>query len=613
MKITITHYNNKNELLLSTRSWDQFLTRIAKDDSRQSVQKFREALPELTLGYKTYKNMQGWQHVYPTAEFQKDSSGNMRAKSSNGLVLLTFDNIKNAGGANGLKQDMTILPSTFAAIEGADRKTAHVLVSYTREDGSLPDNEEEARQLYTLAYQKIVAVYRAVTNATLAQTNGTMDDNFLMTLDPKPYCNPEAVPMRISRHIRKQDTPALQPTSTTQEGEENEIDRMIDFLTNRYEFRYNSVMKYTEYLQKDSSYQIFFAVDPRVQKRMTLDVQRANINVTIKDVRNFLESDYIRNYYPVDDYLFECNGKWDGKDRIRRLARTVPTDNPYWEDWFYTWFLGMVKQWQGTTYTQYGNSVAPLLISRQGYNKSTFCRRLLPPDFKWGYCDNLVLSEKKQVLQSMSQFLLINLDEFNQISPQIQQGFLKNLIQLPTVKVKRPYGRHVEDFPRLASFIATSNLNDILADPSGCRRFIGVELTGPIDVNQPINYRQLYAQALYALEHEEKSYFDDEQTRLIMQYNRRFQMMMPVEECFHDTFLLPNNKTEGEWLTTTQIFEILKKRYGSILHQTNINTFGRLLRNTDGIHIKRSNKGTVYQVINLTKQKEPSVTESDRI
>lgn len=47
----------------------------------------------------------------------------------------------------------------------------------------------------------------------------------------------------------------------------------------------------------------------------------------------------------------------------------------------------------------------------------------------------------------MTQFLLINLDEFNQITPRVQEGFLKNLIQLASVKVKRPYGKHVEEFP----------------------------------------------------------------------------------------------------------------------------------------------------------------------
>ena len=140
----------------------------------------------------------------------------------------------------------------------------------------------------------------------------------------------------------------------------------------------------------------------------------------------------------------------------------------------------MVRQWQSSIYDRYGNQIAPLLISKQGWNKSTFIQSLLPPELQWGFTNQLDVSEKRQTLQAMSQFLLINLDEFNQISPQLQQGFLKNVITLPCVKVKRPYGKHVEPFPRMASFIGATNQADVLTDPSGGRRFLGIELTGPI-------------------------------------------------------------------------------------------------------------------------------------
>ena len=51
------------------------------------------------------------------------------------------------------------------------------------------------------------------------------------------------------------------------------------------------------------------------------------------------------------------------------------------------------------------------------------------------------------------------------------------------------------------SFIATSNQKDLLTDPSGSRRFICIEVTGVIYTNRPIDYEQLYAQAMYELEH----------------------------------------------------------------------------------------------------------------
>ena len=344
-------------------------------------------------------------------------------------------------------------------------------------------------------------------------------------------------------------------------------------------------------------WQMFRPVDPRMQKQMTLEVQLADIRVSIKDVRNYLESNMISNYYPVDDYLLECDGKWDGKDHIRRLARTVPTDNPYWEDWFYTWFLAMVDQWRGYDRRTYGNSIVPLLISRQGFNKSTFCRRLIPDDMQWGYNDNLVLSEKRQVLQAMSQFLLINLDEFNQIPAKVQQGFLKNLVQLPSVKVKRPYGGHVEEFPRLASFIATSNMDDVLFDPTGNRRFLGVELTGPIDVSERPNYKQLYAQALAALERGDKPYFDAATTANIMTWNSRYQVEQPIEQCFFDTFAVAKDKTEGQYMSVAAIYKELKSKYGATLVGNSLISFGRKLKNIDGIIHRHSLNGTEYLIV----------------
>ena len=87
----------------------------------------------------------------------------------------------------------------------------------------------------------------------------------------------------------------VQPTTA------DNIMNMMVFLRDRYDFRYNVLMKYTEYKTK-GSWHDFAPVDPRVQKRMTLDVQLADIRVSIKDVRNFLESDYIANYDPIDEY-----------------------------------------------------------------------------------------------------------------------------------------------------------------------------------------------------------------------------------------------------------------------------------------------------------------------
>ena len=619
IKISIIHTNKKNQLVLNTKNFESFLQRIAKDDARGTITNFRNSKEVLDYGYESYRGMANWRHVYPSAEYGKEANDCLKLKTVNGILLLTFDDIFEAEDMATLKRSASLMPSTFAVIEGADGTSAHVLVRYTDIDGEIPQNEEDAEELHRMAAKQIVPLYQTLIKEELQPTSHSLKDNFLMTLDAHPYYNAQAIPMKIDHHVRKQEmikggvkevkkfpTPDLVGWETddgeiekskvgVQPTTADNIMNMMVFLRDRYDFRYNVLMKYTEYKTK-GSWHDFAPVDPRVQKRMTLDVQLADIRVSIKDVRNFLESDYIANYDPIDEYLFQCEGKWDGKDHIRALARTVPTANPHWTDWFYIWYLGMVDQWRGINHRLYGNSVAPLLISKQGFNKSTFCRRLIPQELQWGYTDNLVLSEKRQVYQAMAQTLLINLDEFNQISPQVQQGFLKNLIQLPNVKMKRPYGGHVEEFPRLASFIATSNMDDILTDPSGNRRFIGVELTGPIDVSVKPNYVQLFAQAMAAIRAGEKTYFDSVETALLMQSNRQFEVVPPIEQYFQMCFDLVEDESQGKYMSAAEIFDYLKKRIGSSLKIDSLMSFGRKLANIDGIKVKRFATGKRYLV-----------------
>lgn len=606
MKITVIRTNRQHQLCVTNRSIGHLLERMLKDDSKFTIQKFRDMVPSMNFGYDGYKDMPTWHRVYPAAEFQKDENGNLRMKAFNGLLLLSFRNILKPEDVQLVKKQAAFLPSTLIAVTGADGRSVEILVKFTDEKGELPTDEEHADRLYQSAYRHILPIYQSVIHAEIASQKPSIRSNFLLTLDNLPYYNPQAVALKVDEKLMHQETtPSIpeaksDPTDKKEKGmkgSKENIEKMMKYLNEKYDLRYNMVMKYTEYVPKDKEWIGFQAVEPRVQKSLTLEVQLAGINVSIKDIRNFLESNFIKNYNPVEEFLFTCYDNWDGKDHIRALARTVPTNNPHWEDWFYTWFLAMVEQWHNRTGRQYGNSVAPLLISKQGYNKSTFCRRLIPPQLQWGYTDNLILSEKRQVLQAMSQCLLINLDEFNQISAKVQQGFLKNLIQLPNVKYKPPYGSHVQEFPRTASFIATSNMDDILTDPSGNRRFIGIELTGPIDVSVRPNYQQLFAQAEKAIWNGEKTYFDAEQTALIMENNRRYQQIDPVMQCFCESFTPTEDENEGTFMTAAAIFSELKAKYGASLEAKSLLSFGRCLKNIDGLKRKRTMKGTEYLII----------------
>ena len=370
--------------------------------------------------------------------------------------------------------------------------------------------------------------------------------------------------------------------------------RLLNYLERKYEMRFNTALGCTE-TRKAGSNEPFVPVDERMRNTIAIKARLDGIDAWDKDIRRYTESDFVKAFNPVDIFLKGLRGRWDGKNHIEALADCVPNDNTRWAEWFHTWFLAMVAQWMGLD-NAHGNSVAPLLISRQGYRKSTFCKRLLPEALQWGYNDNLIISEKQNTLRAMTQSLLINIDEFNALSAKTQDGFLKNIMQLANIKIRQPYCQQQVTLPRIASFIATANVADVFSDPSGCRRFIAVTLTGPIRLPEHIDYEQLYAQAVAELDNGRRYWFDEADTQDIMENNVQYQQRTPAEALFLDCFSIPKDLTKGAYMTAASIFSLLRKRHGSQLNLTSLSHFGRVLANIPNLHSKHSSHGTEYLV-----------------
>ena len=366
--------------------------------------------------------------------------------------------------------------------------------------------------------------------------------------------------------------------------------RLEEFMERRYEFRYNTVLNDLEFRQRDSIHFYFKTMDRRARNSIAINALKEGIRAWDRDVERYLTSDFVPLYNPVEEYL--CGvGRWDGKDRIRALADLVPCNNPYWRDLFYRWFLSMVAHWRGLD-RQHGNSTSPLLVGAQGFRKSTYCRIILPPELRFGYTDSLDFKSKQDAERYLGRFMLVNLDEFDQINLN-QQGFLKHLLQKPVANLRKPYAGSIQEVRRYASFIGTSNQMDLLTDPSGSRRFICIEVTAPIDTNVAINYRQLYAQAMHDIYKGERYWLDDKDEAILKQTNRDFEQVTPLEQLFSSYFQPAESEEAGEWLTAMEIFNYLQTKTRDRLSISKIACFGRSLRKLD-IPCKKSNRGTVY-------------------
>ena len=372
--------------------------------------------------------------------------------------------------------------------------------------------------------------------------------------------------------------------------------QMDEFMKRRYEFRFNQLTTQVECRERNTFNFYFHPVDKRQMASITMNAQYEGLKLWDKDVVRYLNSDHVPVYQPAEEFLYDLP-HWDGKDHIGDLAKRVPCDNPHWPHLFRRWFLSMVAHWRGMMRKNYANSTSPILVGPQAYRKSTFCRLILPPCLQAYYTDSIDFSRKRDAELYLNRFLLINMDEFDQISI-AQQPFLKHILQKPVVNTRRPNASAVEELRRYASFIGTSNHKDLLTDTSGSRRYIAVEVTGVIDVVRPIDYEQLYAQAMAALYKNERYWFDERDEAIMTEANQEFEQSPAIEQLFQVYYRAAGKEEEGEWLLAADILQRIQKAakmkfsFGQATH------FGRILRRL-GVESFRKTHGVYYHVVAL--------------
>lgn len=374
--------------------------------------------------------------------------------------------------------------------------------------------------------------------------------------------------------------------------------QMDEFMRRRYEFRFNQLTSQVECRQRNSFDFYFRPVDKRLMSSITMNAQYEGIKLWDKDVVRYLNSDRVPVYQPVEEFLYELP-RWNGKDYIGDLARRVPCDNPHWEQLFRRWFLGMVAHWRWLG-KNHANSTSPILVGPQAYRKSTFCRLILPPCLQAYYTDSIDFSRKRDAELYLNRFLLINMDEFDQIGIN-QQSFVKHILQKPVVNTRRPNASAVEELRRYASFIGTSNHKDLMTDTSGSRRYIGVGVTGVIDVVRPIDYEQLYAQAMAALYHNERYWFDEKEEAILTEANQEFEQSPAIEQLFLVYYRVAEDEEEGEWMLAADLLQRIQKASKMKFSPGQVNYFGRILQRL-GVKSHRKTHGMYYHVVAVTQK-----------
>ena len=373
------------------------------------------------------------------------------------------------------------------------------------------------------------------------------------------------------------------------------------FLTSRYRFRFNVLTEETEVANIANNipdtHLRYTKVDERWMNSLSMEAIETGIDCWDRDIQRFVRSRRISEYHPFTAY-FEQLPEWDGKDRVSALARRV-SDDPVWVNGFHRWMLGLSAQWmQFRPDTNRANSVAPLLVSsRQGLGKSTFCRLLMPDALKAYYTESYDLCSPASAEARLAAYGLINLDEFDKLGVS-KMPLLKNLMQASALNIRKAYKRSASALPRIASFIGTSNREDLLVDRTGSRRFLCVSLEHAIDCTTPVAHEQLYAQLKAELLSGERGWFNKEEEQAIQQHNALFYKHIPEEEVFRLCFRFATQEDHPQevlTLSATQLFERMKATHPSVMRGMTVYSLSRILpRLGERVHTA---KGNVYRVV----------------
>ena len=131
----------------------------------------------------------------------------------------------------------------------------------------------------------------------------------------------------------------------SQMNEKERIMRSIEeFLSRRYELRYNTVKQVTEFRPNDLRFSPWNPLTDRELKSIVVEEMKEGGESWMSDVRTNIESAHIPEHNPIHEFLAGC-GDWDRKQNyIEDFARRLPTDYVHWPKYFHRWFLAMVAQ-----------------------------------------------------------------------------------------------------------------------------------------------------------------------------------------------------------------------------------------------------------------------------
>ena len=294
-----------------------------------------------------------------------------------------------------------------------------------------------------------------------------------------------------------------------------------------------------------------------------------------QDIEEYIKSDAVPVFDPIQEYMNKLP-KWDGKNHVAALFGRIPGLTSEQLAWCATWFRSAVAHWLQMD--------------------------MLPKELRQYFLDHINFGNKFDSEMALTHNLIVNVDELANITV-AQQGKLKQTLSKVKVNGRPIFGKSQADRRRYASFLATTNDEHPLCDPTGSRRYLCLRVPDGefIDNRSAINYDQLYAQMVYELRDKKTPYwFTNDEVARIQECNLPFFKVDDLETMINYCFRMPEEEEEGKWMVSSEVFDVLHLQYPMLVGNMSTKVkIGQTLKFM-GCKSKHTKHGQAYQLFALS-------------
>lgn len=357
--------------------------------------------------------------------------------------------------------------------------------------------------------------------------------------------------------------------------EQSLIEMVREHFRHNYNIRRNEV---TRYLENDGK-----ILKQKDLNTIWADTKIVYDKVNYEIVERIINSSSTPDYNPLHEF-FSRHEHINTTGHIDALFASIETDDTTFAQYFgKKWLVGSIASIYGTH--------NPLMLilsgSIQGSGKTQFFRRLCPGELK-PYFGESKLDAGKDDEILMTQKMFIYDDEMAGKSKK-EVTKMKELLSKQTFSLREPYGRNNVDLERIASLCGSTNVDDILNDPTGSRRFIPIKTYFiHFDKYNAVDKLQLFMEAYHLY----KSGFEWELSRQDIERlygnNEQFEAYSTEYELIAHYVIKPD-AFNAKYVTSTEIKVEIERATGQKLMPEKIGRemtrlgFEKTTKNIDGI------------------------------